>query len=87
MNKEEIKMNAERIENVKITDVSIQMEDHSCLTFMIFVEGGSFGIGIGQYMNGFGYLGSDYWEGNGSALVAMMKIMNVVGVSRWENLK
>lgn len=37
-------------------------------------------------MNGVGHLGATEWKGNGSAIVAMMKIMDIVGVSRWEDL-
>ena len=75
------------IENAKIKDVSISMADHGVLTFTIFVEGYGWCCGIGQYVNGVGYLGADYWKGNGSAIVAMMKIMNTVGVEKWEDLK
>lgn len=75
------------IENAKINDVSISMADHGVLTFTIFVEGAGWLCGIGQYVNGVGYLGADYWKGNGSAIVAMMKIMDTVGVEKWEDLK
>lgn len=75
------------IENVRIDSVSITMEDHGCLTFLIRVIGNGFGCGIGNYIGGHGYLGSRYWSGSGSMLVAMMKIMNVVGVERWESLR
>jgi hypothetical protein len=75
------------IENAKIKDVSISMADHGVLTFTIFVEGSGWGCGIGQYVNGTGYLGADYWKGNGSAIVAMMKIMDTVGVEKWEDLQ
>ena len=62
------------------------MEDHGILTFTIFVRGRGWGCGIGQYTNGVGYLGAKEWKGNGSAIVAMMKIMDTVGVSKWEDL-
>lgn len=75
------------IENAKITSVSISMEDHGILTFTIFVRGRSWGCSIGQYTNGVGYLGAKEWKGNGSAIVAMMKIVDTVGVSRWEDLE
>ena len=32
-------------------------------------------------------LDGEYWEGNGSSIVAMMKIMDTVGVDKWEDLK
>lgn len=80
-------MKSKQIENCKITDVTISMEDHGVLTFLIFIEGNAWGCGIGQYVIGHGHLGSEYWDANGSGLVAIMKIMDVVGVSRWEDLK
>lgn len=75
------------IENAIIEDVSISMEDHGCLSISISVKGDCWGVVIGGWVNGHGYLGSSYWEGNGSAIVAMMKIMDTVGVQRWEDLK
>ena len=76
------------IENAQITGVSISMADHNCLTFKIYLKcGAGFMCGIGNYRIGIGMMGADYWEGNGSALVGMMKIMDTVGVSRWESLE
>jgi hypothetical protein len=75
------------ITNAKITSVSISMADYNCLTFKIIVED-YIGFGaIGGFKNGTGMLDAKYWEGNGSALVAMMKIMDTVGVEKWEHLK
>ena len=78
---------SESIENAKITDVSISMADHGCLTFTIYVQGAVYACGFGGYAIGHGYLGADYWDGNGAGLVAMMKIMDVVEVEKWEHLK
>lgn len=76
------------IENVKITDVSLSMADHGCLTFDIAIKGNGFGCNIGGYCIGHGYLGADeFIAENGHGLEAMMNIMNVVGVDKWENLK
>jgi hypothetical protein len=76
-----------KIENAKISDVSISMADHCCLTFNVFIEGDGWFTSFGGYVNGHGYLGSDYWDGCGSGIVAMMKIMDTVGVENWEDLK
>ena len=73
--------------NAKIYEVTLTMADHGCLTFYIFIEGKSFGCGIGGYWIGHGYLGSDHFDGLGKGLEVMMKIMNVVGVEKWEDLK
>lgn len=78
------------IENAKITSVSITMEDHGCLCYWIMLEGDVWGCGFGGYAIGKGCLGAkdlDISAANGAGLVAMMRIMNVVGVSRWEDLE
>lgn len=78
------------IENVKITSVSISMEDHGCLTFMLMLEGNGWGCGYGGYVIGHGFLGADkdnFSADSGLGLVAMMRIMDTVGVSKWEDLK
>jgi len=74
--------------NAKITDTSIIMGDHGCLTFLIELESGALCVSYGGYCIGNGFLGSDTFSAdNGSGLVAMMRIMDVVGVERWEDLK
>lgn len=79
---------ATEIVNAKITDVSITMADHGCLTYWLSLEGGVWGCGYGGYCIGKGYLGSENFSAeNGWGLEAMMHIMNVVGVHKWEDLK
>ena len=76
------------IENAKITNTSITMEDHGVLTFYITVEGAGIGVNLGGYCIGTGYLGAkEFSAENGGGLVVMMNIMNVVGVHKWEDLK
>lgn len=76
------------IKNVKITNVSLTMADHGCLTFYLTLEGDGWGVNYGGYCIGFGFLGSDSFTAeNGSGLVAIMRIMDTVGVERWEDLK
>lgn len=75
------------IENAQISSVSISMADHGVLTFRIFIKGHSWGCSLGNFMNGVGHLGAKEWRGNGSAIVAMMKIMDTVGVEKWEDLE
>lgn len=74
------------IENVRITSTSISMADHGVLCISFSVRGDGWGCNIGQWVNGIGHLGAHEWKGNGSAIVAMMKIMDTVGVERWEDL-
>lgn len=78
----------EMIENARITHVSLSMEDHGCLTFWLTLEGHYWACGYGGYVIGHGYLDADkFFAENGGGLVAMMRIMDVVGVSRWEDLE
>lgn len=75
------------IQNAKITNVSISMADHGALTFTIYIEGSGWGVAYGGYCIGRGYLGADNFTAeSGSGLEAMMRIMDTVGVEKWENL-
>lgn len=75
------------IKNGKITHVSLSMADYACLVFNITIKGDYWGCGIGNYAIGHGYVGAKIWTANGNGLIAMMKIMDVVGVSKWEDLE
>ena len=76
------------VNNVIITNTSITMEDHGVLTFDITVAGDGFSVNLGGYCIGLGYLGAkEFSAKSGGGLVAMMNIMNVVGVDKWEDLK
>ena len=76
------------IENARITNVSITMEGYGCLTFYLTLEGKGWGTCYGGFAIGHGYLGAEtFTSENGGGLVAMMKIMDTVGVSRWEYLE
>lgn len=76
-----------KIENFLITDVSITMADQGCLTFYLTLSGGWYGCNFGGYCIGNGYLGADDFKGYAVGLECMMRIMDVVGVERWEDLK
>ena len=77
-----------KVENALIKDVSISMASHGCLTFFLYLEGSGWSCNFGGYCIGTGYLGSGNFEAeNGKGLVAMMHIMDVVGVETWEGLK
>lgn len=75
------------IENVIIEDVSLTMADHGVLTYSIGVKGKGFCVNLGNYVIGKGYLGAKTFKGSAKGLEAMMHIMDVVGVRRWEDLK
>lgn len=63
------------------------MADHGLLTFFLDIGSDAWGISFGGHCIGKGYLGAEHFEGYGKGLEAMMRIMDTVGVSRWENLK
>lgn len=78
------------VENCKITNVSLTMADYCSLTFWITVEGAGWGCNIGGYKIGSGMLGAkpeNFSAETGSGLVAIMRIMDTVGVEKWEDLK
>ena len=77
----------QEILNAKITDVSLSMADHGCLTYGLTLDMGGSGCVYGGVCIGHGYLGADSFEGSRMGLEAMMRIMDVVGVERWEDLK
>ena len=72
--------------NARITNVSLTMKDVP--TFYITLEGDGWGVNMGGYCIGKGYLGSDNISvESGAGLEAMLRIMDTVGVSSWEDLK
>lgn len=76
------------IENAYIEKVSLTMADHGCLTWELQLKlqsGG--GCCYGGYCIGHGYLGAKEFKGYAKGNEAIMRIMDVVGVDRWENMK
>lgn len=71
------------IKNAKITSVSLNMENHGCLTLDIILEGNGWGVCFGGYCLGKGYVGADenFFKGSDNGMEAIMRIMDVVGVS------
>lgn len=77
------------IENAKIVKADLSMEDLGVLTFDLVLEGCGWGCNFGGYVLGKGYVGAsdDEFEGYASGTEAIMRIMNVVGVSHFSELK
>lgn len=76
-----------KVENAKIESVTLSMADHECLTFGLVLKGYGWGCTVGGYCLGHGYLGADEFTAeNGRGLEALMRIMDVIGVERWEDL-
>ena len=78
---------SEKTINAKITDVSLTMRDHGCLTFFLTLEFRGGGVSYGGYCIGKGYLGAKEFSGSEKGLESMMRIMDTVGVDSWEDLK
>ena len=75
------------ISNAKITGVSLNMKNHGVLTFDISLEGCAWGCIYGGYVLGNGYLGAESFKGSDKSIECLMRIMDVIGVESWEDLK
>lgn len=83
---EELLQKGYKIENVKIKNVSLSMEEHGCFTSMLYLDGKGFSVAYGGYCLGKGYLGAKSFKGSAAGVESIMRIMDVIGVSRFEDL-
>ena len=75
-----------QMKNAKIESVSLTMADHDILTFWLHLRLDGCCCGCGGFMVGKGCLGAKEFKGFNHGLEAMMRIMDVVGVCKWEDL-
>lgn len=75
-----------RIRNAKIKSVNLDMEDHGCITLRMTIEGCGWGTNYGGYSLGHGYVGAKEFDSDRNAMVYIMRIMDTVGVSRFNDL-
>ena len=77
------------IENALIEKVDLSMADHGCLTLAMTLDGGGWGVTYGGYCLGKGYLGADddFFSGSAAGMEYLMRIMDTVGVERFQDLK
>lgn len=73
--------------NAVITSTSLGIQDHGIMTFWLTCEWSGAGQGLGGY-------GLDQYDkltedriGWGPSIIAIRKILEVVGVEKWEDLK
>jgi hypothetical protein len=66
------------IKNARVTGTTLGIEDHGCLTFMIHLDYGRAGQGFGGY---------NLPSTNGFCAVAIRRVLEVLGVRSWEELK
>lgn len=76
-----------KLENAKITHADLSMADYGCLTLAISLEGNNWGTVFGGYCIGKGYLGATRFAGSGKGIEEIMRIMDVVGVDNFSELK
>ncbi len=77
------------IENALIEKVDLSMADHGCLTLAMTLQGEGWGVTYGGYCLGKGYLGADddFFDGSAAGMEYLMRIMDTVGVERFQDLK
>lgn len=75
------------IKNAQITGTMLGREDHGIFTFMIYVKFDGCSCGVGGYA--LDYYNEEFGERVYSAksLEAVSKLLDVVGVDKWEDLK
>lgn len=73
--------------NAKITHVDLSMADHGCLDMAVTMDGGGWGCVFGGYKLGSGYLGADEFEGSAAGLEYIMRVMDTIGVDRFNQMK
>jgi len=75
------------IVNALIENVSLSMEDHGVLCYYLVLKMNGCGCSYGGRVIGKGYLGAKEFQGYEKGTEALMRIMDVVGVHRWEDIK
>lgn len=73
--------------NAQITKASLTMESHGCLTIYLTLQGSGRGVQFGGHNLGRGYKGAKTFTGSAKGTEYIMRIMDVVGVSRFEDLE
>lgn len=75
------------ISNAEIKDVDLSMADHGVLSLQMTLEGNGWGVVYGGYVLGHGYLGAKEFDGSAKGLESIMRIMDVVGVERFNDMQ
>jgi hypothetical protein len=75
------------IENAKITKAELTMADYGCLTLRLIVEGNGWGVTLGGFVLGSGYLDADEFKGYAKGTEEIMRVMDTVGVERFSDLE
>lgn len=74
------------IRNAQITSTMLGREDHGIFTFMVYIKWGCSGCGVGGYaLDGYDKA-SESRTFSAKSLEAISKILETVGVDKWEDL-
>jgi hypothetical protein len=73
--------------NAKITSTSLGVDDAPCFTCWLYLEWEGGGVGFGGYSLDVYDEKADKRVGYGPSIDFLQEIMDVVGVSKWEDLK
>lgn len=73
--------------NAKIANTMLGFEDHGIMTFFLYLEWPGAGQGLGGFAIDIGSRESGERRGFGAGISAIRKILEVVGVQKWEDLK
>lgn len=73
--------------NARITKVTLSMADHGVLTYGLVLDMGGTGCVFGGICIGHGYLDADTFKGSARGMEALMRIMDTIGVDRWEDIE
>lgn len=83
---ESLKIRGYRIENAKIERVNLSMADHGVLCLEMTLNGDGWGVIYGGLVIGKGYLGAKEFSGTPKGIEYIMRIMDTVGVSKFNDM-
>jgi len=83
----ELRAEGYEIWNGKITNADLDMSDHGCITMWLSIEGNGCGVCYGGICLGKGYVGAKTFSSSRNSMIYIMRIMDVLGVSKFNNLK
>lgn len=84
---QELLNNGYEIWNAEIKSVDLDMSDHACMTLSMVLDGGCIGCIYGGIVIGKGYVGADEFAGSPKGIEYIMRIMDVVGADKFQDLK
>lgn len=87
MNESTLREKGYDIKNATITSVDLSMADHGVLTLSMGLKGDGWGCVYGCRVLGTGYVGAEKFEGNEKGIEYIMRLMDTVGVSYFNEMK